>query len=391
MKTVVRVKLLPTETQAHALTTTLVKVNQAANQVSQTVKQRGVHRFYDLQKLVYGEIKPLLGGAQATILVIKKVAEAYKTHRANIRNGRRGAPGSERRAKAEATIIRFTPHSSQPYDDRMLTWRLKDREVSIWVHDTGNGKPGRITVPYTGWDKHLEQLNSRQGQSTLQLEDGKLYLIATIDQEEAAPIKTEGTIGVDLGINRVATLATNTGQDLSFVNGKPIKDRREHNRRLREHLQRVGTKSAKRLLKKRRRKETRWIKDTNHQISKRIVSEAKRTGRGIVLEELTGIRSRVRHRAQHRPTMHSWAFRQLGDYITYKAQREGVPVTFINPAYTSQTCHVCGHVSRKNRPKQDTFTCQKCGTTMNADTNAAINIAKRGHELQVAVNPPNAA
>jgi IS605 OrfB family transposase len=56
-------------------------------------------------------------------------------------------------------------------------------------------------------------------------------------------------------------------------------------------------------------------------ISKRIVAEAERTGCGIALEDLKGIRGRVRLRKPQRATLHSWAFRQLGSFIGYKARR----------------------------------------------------------------------
>jgi transposase len=47
----------------------------------------------------------------------------------------------------------------------------------------------------------------------------------------------------------------------------------------------------------------------------------------------------------------------------------------INPAYTSQTCSVCGHRAPGNRESQAVFRCVACGHQANADVNAAINIA----------------
>ena len=47
----------------------------------------------------------------------------------------------------------------------------------------------------------------------------------------------------------------------------------------------------------------------------------------------------------------------------------------INPAYTSQTCSVCGHCAPDNRENQAVFRCKACGHRANADVNAAINIA----------------
>jgi putative transposase len=88
--------------------------------------------------------------------------------------------------------------------------------------------------------------------------------------------------------------------------------------------------------------------------------------------------------------MYSWAFRQLVDFVEYKAERAGVLVVFVDPRGTSKTCSRCGHSSRSNRPDQSHFRCVSCGYQMNADLNAARNIAALGlHAL--AQEPPDTA
>jgi transposase len=47
----------------------------------------------------------------------------------------------------------------------------------------------------------------------------------------------------------------------------------------------------------------------------------------------------------------------------------------VNPAYTSQTCSVCGHCAPENRKSQAVFRCVACGHRANADVNAAMSIA----------------
>ena len=150
------------------------------------------------------------------------------------------------------------------------------------------------------------------------------------------------------------------GRDWS---GGAITQRRRKNITLRARLQRKGTKSAKRLLRDRSRKEARFVADVNHQISKSIVAEAERTGRGIAVENLTGIRDRVRHRKPQRATMNSWAFAQLGQFLTYKAARAGVTFTQVDPRHTSQMCHACEGISKKNRRTQAEFVCVSCGVS----------------------------
>lgn len=56
---------------------------------------------------------------------------------------------------------------------------------------------------------------------------------------------------------------------------------------------------------------------------------------------------------------------------------DGVTVTEINPAYTSQQCSHCGYTARDNRQTRDLFRCKCCGTTLHADINASRNILSR--------------
>jgi len=146
-----------------------------------------------------------------------------------------------------------------------------------------------------------------------------------------------------------------------------------------------------RLLRKRCPKEARFAADINHQISKRIVAEAERTGQGIAVERLTGIRERVRLRKPQRATLHSWAFAQLGSFLAYKARQAGVAFVEVDPAYTSQTCSACGWVDKRNRRSQAAFTCVRCRFVGHADHNAAIIIAARGVDRWGEVMRPYAA
>ncbi|GGU98629.1 hypothetical protein GCM10010211_77470 [Streptomyces albospinus] len=149
-------------------------------------------------------------------------------------------------------------------------------------------------------------------------------------------------------------------------------------------LQRKGTKSAKRRLKRRSRKEARHATNTNHVIAKTIVTEAERTGRGLSLEELRGIRERVRLRRPQRVALHSWAFAQLTDFIVNKARRTGVPLVFVDPTYTSRQSVECDHVDTRNRVSQAVFTCRSCGVAAHAERNAFRVVARKGEAVWTA-------
>ncbi|MFG3404771.1 RNA-guided endonuclease InsQ/TnpB family protein [Streptomyces sp. NPDC048142] len=376
MKIVVQVKLMPDAAQAPAIGATLRMANERANWVSGVAFEQGAPRAYELRKHTYADLKSAGLGAQAAQHTIKKVSDAYTTLRANIRAGNLGRPGSRRRAKAESKPIAFRPEAAHPFDDRCLSWQYDAQTVSIWT-TAGRLKNVRFACS-AGALKTLREY--RRGESDLIERDGVFYLIAVCEVPEA-PLNEDpsGFIGVDLGIVNIAT--TSTGYRAA---GRGLNRHRKRQAELRRKLQAKGTKSAKRRLKQRARKEARHAANINHIISKKIVTTAERTGRGIALEDLTGIRERVRLRKDQRTPLHTWGFHQLGTFIEYKAHRAGVPVVYVDPAYTSRQCSRCGYTDRKNRVGQATFACRACGVTLHADDNASHNIDRKGEAVWTA-------
>ncbi|MGW0881073.1 RNA-guided endonuclease InsQ/TnpB family protein [Streptomyces sp. NPDC002671] len=374
MKLVVQVKLLPTPVQAAALEATLRACNEAATWASGVAFEKGVKRNFALREHTYGEIKARWGlGAQAAQHVIKKTCDAYAVMKANLKAGNLGNPGSKRHRKATGKPVVFRPQSAQPYDDRMLSWQIGERRVSIWtVH-------GRVKdVGFTAGPEQLATLALyRKGESDLVCRDDMWFLNATCEiPERESNTDRVDFLGIDLGIVNIATTS-----DGEIMAGRELNRVRVRERKLRTKLQKKNTPSAKRRLKKRRRKEARRARDINHKIAKHVVAEAERTGRGIALEDLMGIRERVRLRKPQRAAHSSWSFAQLGAFIAYKARRVGVPVVYVDPAYTSRTCADCGHIDKANRVSQARFACRNCGVVAHADRNGSRNIRARAREL----------
>ena len=200
--------------------------------------------------------------------------------------------------------------------------------------------------------------------------DGKWYLFVTVDVPDGPPLDPEDFIGVDLGIANIATDSDggqHSGKDVERV-------RRKHNLQ-RKRLGRRNTKGSRKKIRRMRNKEARFRRHENHCISKRIIESAKRTGRGIALEDLEGIRERVTARGgDARNRLSGWAFAQLGSFIGYKAKLAGIPVVYVNPRNTSRTCAECGHCEKASRKSQREFSCRACGHEAHADANAARNI-----------------
>ena len=366
--TVIQVKLDTSPEQARALVATLSTCNEQANYVSELAHRSGVKSRNALQAAVYRELKAAGLSAQPALHVIRKVADAYTSLAANIRNGNLGKSGGNRRVQAESKPVTFRADAAQPFDDRCLSWQYDQRTVSIWT-TAGRLKGVRFVCSP---DAARTLREHRKGESDLVLRNGGFYLYAVCETPEPEPFEPAGWIGVDMGIVNIAT--TSTGYQAA---GRGLNRHRKRMRDLRAKLQEKRTKSARRVLKRLARKESRRTMNINHVISKRIVTEAECTSCGIGLEDLSGIRQRVRLRKPQRVALHSWAFAQLGSFVEYKAKRAGVPLVYVDPAYTSQECSQCHHIDKRNRPHQAVFACRSCGVVAHADRNASRNIAHR--------------
>ncbi len=348
VKLIAQLKLLPTPEQADALLRTLETTNAACNYMSQVAWDAKTFGKFDLQKLCYEPVREQFGlAAQVTIRALAKVGDAYKLDNTRIRT--------------------FRPHAAIAYDDRILSYAIPDSSVSIWTLD------GRQRIPFICGTRQRDLLSTRQGETDLAFVRGEWYLFAVCDVEEPDPQDVDDVIGIDLGITNIAV-----DSDGAIHSGSAVKSVRYRHRRLRNRLQKKGTLAAKRRLRKLAGQEYRFAKDVNHTISKRIVREAQRTKRAIALEDLKGIRMRVRARKSQRTVLHSWSFFQVQAYIAYKARQVGVPVVLVNPRNTSRTCPACGHIAKANRATQASFKCVRCGCAGHADTIAAGNIRVLG-------------
>lgn len=120
------------------------------------------------------------------------------------------------------------------------------------------------------------------------------------------------------------------------------------------------------------------LTDIVENVSRRAVEYAKRFEKPVVvLEDLADIREDLDYGEWMNRRLHAWAFARLQERIEDKAHEAGIPVEYVHPEYTSQTCHACQHVGYRNG---DEFRCtnDECWVSeYHADINASVNIADR--------------
>jgi IS605 OrfB family transposase len=121
------------------------------------------------------------------------------------------------------------------------------------------------------------------------------------------------------------------------------------------------------------------LTDIVEKASRRAVEYAQSFDNPIIaLEDLSYIRERLNYGAYMNRRLHAWAFARLQGRIEDKAREAGIRVEFVAPAYTSKTCHACGHIGRRSTQAEFRCTNSECWVTeYQADLNAASNIAGR--------------
>lgn len=273
----------------------------------------------------------------------------------------------------------FKQFSSLRMDKRNLRINLEHKLISI------SSINGRIKLNFNSHKQFDRYKDWNAIAGTLSYRKDKLFLNIIVEKEtpkiNLGSINTEKDIlGIDRGINNILVCSNN-----QFFNSKNLKKIKGKYQYLKQVLQRKGTKSAKRKLKKISGKETRFVSDTNHRLSKLL---AESDFKVFVLENLKDMKKKKNGRRFNRK-LGGWSFKQFENYLAYKLEEENKLLILVNPKYTSQTCSKCGYKDKSNR-KQNNFQCKRCGYELHSDLNASLNIAQLGKSFlsRLPVNKP---
>jgi IS605 OrfB family transposase len=354
-----KLKIHPSEAAKTQLLHTFLAYKKGCNRISNTVFKTKQLQQPVLQRMVYHDLRSEDGlKSQMAQSAIKTVIARYKSARTN------GHPW---------TCVLFKRNELD------LVWN-RDYSLSK-THFSVNTLDGRIKVAYERKGmEHFFDGTWEFGTAKLVYKNKNYYLhipmTKAIDETDANTIRQ--VVGVDFGINFLLTTYDSKGKT-TFINGRPIKNKRSHFKAVRKGLQKRQTPSSRRKLKNIGNRENRWMTDINHQTSKALVNRYA-SNTLFCLEDLTGIRGATEKvRKKDRYEIVSWAFYQLRTMITYKAQLKGSTVVAVDPRHTSQQCPKCGHTERANRIKKlHRFCCKTCGYRSNDDRIGAMNLWQKG-------------
>jgi putative transposase len=127
-------------------------------------------------------------------------------------------------------------------------------------------------------------------------------------------------------------------------------------------------------IKKLKTREGSSFKSALATITRQIVTFAETLGTGIKFEKLFSdhYTPHEQNSSSSEFTFDNGSFFALQRMVERRARKRGIPVMYVNPAYTSKRCCRCGEFGRRSRKR---FVCPHCGFVLHADVNAAFNIA----------------
>jgi IS605 OrfB family transposase len=351
-------KLQPTSKQASNIEAILQAFAAGCNFANETVKPKVTNKVV-IQAEVYEQLRSQFGlSANQAVRVCGRVAANRKT------------------AKLKNKPVKTFKPTSADYDARIFAFREKDWSVSL----TLLGAREHIKLNVANYQKGKLTGRKPTSATLCKHRDGDYYIHIQLSDEMPEPIKSNNVIGVDFGRRDIAVTSNGEKWD-----GKTIQETRDKFSNVRASLPKKvskGTRTTRRrvrnILKRLSGKERRYQTWLNHSISKSIIDTAKTQNAIVAIENLTGIRERTNMKPRNkteRRRSNSWSFFQLRSFLEYKGLRSGIEVIAVNPAYTSQTCHICNHIGLRSEKR---FKCGNCGCHCDADLNGAINISKLG-------------
>ena len=352
MQITVQAKLLPTKEQTSLLSATTKEYIRATNNAVAEYVAAGENLKYSSKNIWAGLPSALKGQiAQDTRSIFQKY---IKTVKANARKPQ------EHQKEVKVPILK---KPVAIWNNQNYAVKFGKISFPVWK----DGKSTRIVVKAIITDYQETLLTNKLGTLRITQKSGKYIAQIAVQMEET---KTTGNqiMGVDLGLKIPAAAVTQDGKTKFFGNGRQNKFIKRKHRSARRKL---GKLKKLAVIRKRDNKEQRWMKDTDHKISRQIVNFAKENQVSTIrLEALSGIRQTARTSRKNEKNLHTWSFYRLAQYIEYKAKLAGIAVEYVHPKYTSQTCPVCGERNKANDRK---YKCS-CGFKGHRDIVGALNI-----------------
>ena len=283
---------------------------------------------------------------------------------------------------------RFTGYPKKP-------GYLDPKEGRGWLVITSQnftvGEDGRIRMPGFLEGIHVKAGHTPIRQIRIRTDRTGIRILLVYEKKEKAPEKQgrrTAAMGIDLGVNNLATAAWTSAEPPVIISGKGLKSANQFFNKRKAALQAAAQKGNGRKKTRRMQRLARAragkVRDVMHKASRKIVELAKTTGTGvIVIGNNKGWKQKVNLGNRTNQAFTAIPHLMLIGMIRYKATLEGIEVRVVEEAYTSGTSYLDGEMpeascyDRSRRIHRGLFR-SGSGTCINADVNAAYQILKAG-------------
>ena len=265
-------------------------------------------------------------------------------------------------------------------------FKAKGRETPRFAYTTGSfglieGDPKALRLPRIGRVHCMEDVTARVGDArvlrmTVSRRAGRWYAALTVERGTPTAVRAPkgGAVGVDLGIEALATLSDGT-----VVNNPHALKASEHRlKRAQKALSRkaVGSKRRAKARAKVARIHAR-IANRRRDTLNKLTTWLAGTYSDISIEDLNVAGMAGNHRLAK--AIADASFAELRRQLEYKTARTGAALHMIDRWYpSSRMCSQCGRVKAKLSLAERVYRCDYCGLAMDRDLNAAINIEVAG-------------
>ncbi|MFC1507904.1 zinc ribbon domain-containing protein [Pseudomonadota bacterium] len=269
-------------------------------------------------------------------------------------------------------------------------WSAKDKRaktIEIDMIDVRSGEQLKTSTktgllfPLECSNWHAEAMSQGNAKSAKLIRIGEEYYLAVSIEFKVQSRETLNVIGIDRGIDQVASYAVRAPDgsviEAGNLSGEAL---RSHQRKM-EERQKLSQRKGRQLF-------AGWSNYSDnlmHHMANEIVALADKYNAQVVIEDLSNIKNNPnfkRPKYQRRNNFSRLLSRQqygkLEKMLEYKLAMVGLPKPkAVYASYTSVTCPYCGNDDKANRNKEvrANFTCVNCQYHEHADIIGSINIA----------------
>ena len=252
-------------------------------------------------------------------------------------------------------------------------------------------KENMILIEKIGWVKIKEQIpiGVKYTNPRISFDKKYWYISIGIEKESEKEELTDISLGIDLGLKELAVCSDGT----KFKNINKTKIVRKTEKKLKRLQRKVSNKYEKNKIVK--GGSCQYIKTRNtEKLEKRIqlihrrlknirnnhlhqvtTSIVKTKPYRIVMEDLniSGM-MKNKHLSDKIRKQYFYEFRRQ---IKYKCETKGIKFVLANRFYaSSKICNCCGKIKKNLKLKDRIYNCSYCGTKIDRDLNASINLSK---------------